>query len=67
MYPHNAKMVGNVASQLDQTGNRSTAITLFNLSTVIEPYYITAYLNLGYALREEKRMMEALEVSGWLS
>lgn len=61
-FPNNGKMVANLGSQFDLEGNRETAIALFQQAIAVEPYLITAYMNLAYVQRETEQYMEALEV-----
>ena len=60
--PNNGKMFSNLATVYDINGNRSFAETLFKQAIKVEPTYVTAYMNLGYILREENITMESLEV-----
>ncbi len=62
--PNNAKMFNNLATEVDETfGNKSLAVELFRHATEVEPLFVTAYLNLGYNLRQINNMEEALKVS----
>ena len=61
-YPNNGKMVANLGSQLDLHGNRSMAIALLQHAIALEPYLITAYMNLAYVQRGTEQYLEALEV-----
>ena len=61
--PGNGKMSNNLATVYDKRGNRSLAEELFKMSTVIEPDYITAYMNLAFVMKDQGRYEEAIEVS----
>ena len=62
-YPNNGKMVSNFASQLDLRGeNRSLAIAMNKRAIALEPYLVTAYMNLAFAEREIEQYLDALEV-----
>ena len=59
----NAKMINNLATEVDKTlGNRTLAVELLQLAVETEPHFITAYINLGYNLRQLGRMDHALKV-----
>ena len=60
--PRNGKMIGNLGIEYDTRGNRSLAEVYFKKAIEVEPNYITAYSNLGYILKEEKRFAESIEV-----
>ena len=60
--PWNGKMIGNLGIEYDTRGNRSLAEVYFKKAIEVEPNYITAYSNLGYILKEEKRFAESIEV-----
>lgn len=66
VYPTNGKMWTNLASQLEQGGNQSLlAVHMLKKAILVEPHFITAYINMAYNLRGLGDMGGALQVGGW--
>ena len=62
VYPTNAKMWTNFASQLEQDGNQTLAIHMLKKAILVEPHFITAHINMAYNLRGLGDMGGALQV-----
>ena len=61
--PDNAKMYSNLATVYENSGNRSVAEELLRQTIMVEPLYISGYMNLAHVLKKQERMDEAIEVS----
>ena len=60
--PNNGKVYNNLGSEYEKVENHSYAETLFRKATLVQPYDIGAFINLGRVLKAQERLEEAEKV-----